>query len=134
MAEGSCFLTILCTEDQSSSQSSSTHVALALHGRSSQPFSQCTLFARIISFFFKCSHLQHLSPSVPFSGLKFCLTPICIRPRQMWLHCCCGCSVDCSSMVLPSFRSRVWCLLCKFLWFLFWFLHVFVSELDWTVS
>lgn len=60
-AEGSCFLTVLCTEDQSSSQSSSTHVALALHGRSSQPFSQCTLFACIISFSFKC---RHLSPSV----------------------------------------------------------------------
>lgn len=30
--EGSGFLTVLCTEDQSSSQSSSTHVALALHG------------------------------------------------------------------------------------------------------
>lgn len=115
-AEVSCFLTVLCTEDQSSSQSSSTHVALALHGRSSQPFSQCTLFARIISFSFKCRHHQHLSPSVPFSGLKFCLTPIWIRLRQMWLYYFCGCSVDCSSMVLSSFRSRVWCLLCKFLW------------------
>lgn len=88
--EVSCFLTVLYTEDQSSSQSSSTHVALALHGRSSQPFSQCTLFARIIFFSFKCRRHQHLSQSVLFSGLKFCLTPIWIRLRQIWLYYFCG--------------------------------------------
>jgi len=71
-AEGSCFLTVLCTEDQSSSQSSSTHVALALHGRSSQPFSQCTLFARIIFFSFKCRRHQHLSLNLcSFQGSSF---------------------------------------------------------------
>lgn len=134
-AEGSCFLTVLCTEDQSSSQSSSTHVALALHGRSSQPFSQCTLFTRIISSFScKCWHSPHLFPSGPFSELEFCLTPIWIRLRQMWLYYFCGCSVDCSSMVLPSFRSEVWCLLCKFLWLLFSFLDVRRQNLTRTVS
>lgn len=71
-AEGSCFLMVLCTEDQSSSQSSSTRVALALHGRSRQPFSQCTLFARIIiSFSCKCQHSPHLFPSRLFSELEF---------------------------------------------------------------
>lgn len=107
-AEGSCFLMVLCTEDQSSSQSSSTHVALALHGHSSQPFSQCTLFARTISSFScKCWHSSHLFPSVPFSELEFSLTPVWIRLRQMWLHYFFGCSVVCSSIFL--IRSLVPC-------------------------
>lgn len=93
-AEGSCFLTVLCTEDQSSSQSSSTRVALALHGRSRQPFSQCTLFARTISSFScKCWHSSHLFPSVPFSELEFSLTPVWIRLKSdvaslfFWMFC-----------------------------------------------